>query len=564
MLMWAMSDRAIPRSFRFMEGFGVHTFRLVNADGESTFVKFHWKPKLGMQSVVWNEAVKINGADPDFHRRDLWDAIQAGDLPGVGARPPAVRRRLRRPVRVRRARRDEDHPRGARADPARRPARARPRRRQLLRRDRAGRVLHAEHRPRHRLHQRSAAPGPQLLVPRHPAEAARQPQLHAPARSTRRSARSRTFQQDGHMAIDEPDGARELRAELLGPRDGGPARIPERGSRRSRRPSGGRSGGSASETFADHYSQARQFYVSQTPVEQQHIADAFVFELSKVERPDIRARMVAQPAQRRRGPRRSRRRRARPRRAARPVDAGPATPVTDLPPSPALSILANGPDSFEGRKVGVLVTDGADAALARRRCSAAVAGGGRDRRADRAQGRRLHARATASDRGEAEDRRRTVGALRRSRDCSSRREGAPTLADDAGGDRLRGRRLRALQVHRIRGLRRAAARGCWRESGRGRARRRRRSRRCGRLRVERRGPARLVGAGARPSDVVRNRPRGQGARSTMKAFALNCTLKASPAPSSTDVLLDDIEKQLAPRRRPDPRAGRRPRRRGRA
>ena len=81
MIMWMMSDRAIPRSFRFMEGFGVHTFRLVNADGKSTFVKFHWKPKLGLQSVVWNEAVKINGADPDFHRRDLWNAIQSGDFP---------------------------------------------------------------------------------------------------------------------------------------------------------------------------------------------------------------------------------------------------------------------------------------------------------------------------------------------------------------------------------------------------------------------------------------------------------------------------------------------------
>src|SRR5918995_1556988 len=81
MVMWIMSDRTIPRSFRFMEGFGVHTFRFVNAEGKSTFVKFHWKPKLGMQSVVWNEAVKINGADPDFHRRDLWDAIQMGDYP---------------------------------------------------------------------------------------------------------------------------------------------------------------------------------------------------------------------------------------------------------------------------------------------------------------------------------------------------------------------------------------------------------------------------------------------------------------------------------------------------
>ncbi len=81
MLMWAMSDRAIPRSFRFMEGFGVHTFRFVNADGDSTFVKFHWKPRQGLQSVVWNEALKINGADPDFHRKDLYNAIDTGDLP---------------------------------------------------------------------------------------------------------------------------------------------------------------------------------------------------------------------------------------------------------------------------------------------------------------------------------------------------------------------------------------------------------------------------------------------------------------------------------------------------
>jgi hypothetical protein len=74
MALWIMSDRTIPRSFRFMEGFGVHTFRLVNAEGKSTFVKFHWKPKLGIQSVMWNEALKINGKDPDFHRRDMWDA----------------------------------------------------------------------------------------------------------------------------------------------------------------------------------------------------------------------------------------------------------------------------------------------------------------------------------------------------------------------------------------------------------------------------------------------------------------------------------------------------------
>ncbi|HWW59745.1 MAG TPA: catalase, partial [Thermoanaerobaculia bacterium] len=81
MIMWLMSDRAIPRSYRMMEGFGVHTFRLVNAAGQSHFVKFHWKPLLGLHSVVWDEAQKISGKDPDFHRRDLWDAIAGGDFP---------------------------------------------------------------------------------------------------------------------------------------------------------------------------------------------------------------------------------------------------------------------------------------------------------------------------------------------------------------------------------------------------------------------------------------------------------------------------------------------------
>ncbi|HEY5367044.1 MAG TPA: catalase [Casimicrobiaceae bacterium] len=80
-LMWVMSDRGIPRSFRMMQGFGVHTYRMVNARGESRFVKFHWKPKLGTHSLVWDEAVKIQGADSDFHRRDLWEAIEAGEYP---------------------------------------------------------------------------------------------------------------------------------------------------------------------------------------------------------------------------------------------------------------------------------------------------------------------------------------------------------------------------------------------------------------------------------------------------------------------------------------------------
>src|SRR5665647_136895 len=81
MLMWIMSDRALPRSLRMMEGFGVHAFRFINARGNSYFVKFHWKPKLGVHGLAWDEAQKIAGKDPDFHRRDLWEAIESGNFP---------------------------------------------------------------------------------------------------------------------------------------------------------------------------------------------------------------------------------------------------------------------------------------------------------------------------------------------------------------------------------------------------------------------------------------------------------------------------------------------------
>ncbi len=113
MLMWVMSDRAIPRSYRMMQGFGVHTFRLVNAEGESRFCKFHWEPVAGTHSLVWDEAVKINGADPDFHRRDLWEAIEAGDFPRVGARAAGLHRGGGRSLQLRRPRRDQARPRGA-------------------------------------------------------------------------------------------------------------------------------------------------------------------------------------------------------------------------------------------------------------------------------------------------------------------------------------------------------------------------------------------------------------------------------------------------------------------
>ena len=325
MLMWAMSDRAIPRSFRFMEGFGVHTFRLVNAAGRSTFVKFHWKPKLGLQSVVWNEAVKINGADPDFHRRDLWDAIQSGDFPEWELGLQVFDDDFADALRLRRPRPDQAHPRGGRADPARRPPRARPRRRQLLRRDRAGRVLHAEHRRRASTSRTTrccrAATSPTSTRSSSGSGARTSPTC----RSTRRSARSRRFQQDGHMATREPGQAARTTSRTRGRRRRRAARGRRRAaSSRSRPRRAGEKRRLRAESFADHYSQARQFYVSQTPVEQQHIADAFVFELSKVERLDIRERMVANLRNVDDGPRAAGRRPARPAAAARAQRAGRA------------------------------------------------------------------------------------------------------------------------------------------------------------------------------------------------------------------------------------------------
>jgi hypothetical protein len=147
--------------------FGIHTFRMIDSGGKSTFVKFHWNPKLGLQSVVWNEAVKINGADPDFHRRDLWDAIGLGDFPRMGIGAADLRRRVCRQVRVRRPRPDQTDSRRGTADPDRRSPGAGSPRRQLLRGDGAGRLLHAEHRPGHRFQQRPAASGPQLLLCQH-------------------------------------------------------------------------------------------------------------------------------------------------------------------------------------------------------------------------------------------------------------------------------------------------------------------------------------------------------------------------------------------------------------
>src|SRR2546423_3218198 len=360
LLMWILSARAIRRSFRLMEGFGLHTFRLVNAEGGSTFVKFHWKPKLGLQWVVWNEAVKISGADPDFHRRDLWDAITLGAFPewelGLQLFDDAFADRFAFDVL------DPTKIIPEEEVPVRRVGR--------LVLDRVVETFFAET-DQVAFCTQNIVPGidftnDPLLQGRNfsyldtqlkrlgspnfthlPVNAPKCPMAH--------------FQQDGHMAMANPVGRVNYEPNSWDPP--GPREDPVAGFRTypdGQRNEAGPKRRLRPESFADHYSQARQFLVSQTETERQHVIDAFVFELSKCDKVAIRTRMVA---------------------GLRNVDedlaqavadglglpglpdALPAArePVRDLPASPALSILANGPDSFAGRKIGILVTDGADA-----------------------------------------------------------------------------------------------------------------------------------------------------------------------------------------------------------
>ncbi|MBY5987536.1 catalase [Roseovarius atlanticus] len=354
MALWIMSDRTIPRSFRFMEGFGVHTFRLVNAEGTSRFVKFHWKPRLGMQSVLWDEAVKINGADPDFHRRDLWDAIQKGDYPQWDLGLQVF---------------DEDFADSFDFDvldatklipeelvPVRSVG--------TLTLNRMVDNFFAET-EQVAFQTGNIVPGidhsnDPLLQGRNfsyldtqlkrlggpnfnhiPVNAPKCPFAH--------------LQQDGHMAMHNPKGRVNYEPNSFGE---GPREDPDRGFTSYPAEEAGPKQRVRSETFADHYSQARQFYLSQTDVEKDHIADAFVFELSKVGRVSIRQRMVghlmgidddlAKTVADGLGL------------AEMPAPAAPARKVVETEPSPALSILANPPESFAGRKPGVLLTDGID------------------------------------------------------------------------------------------------------------------------------------------------------------------------------------------------------------
>jgi catalase len=361
MIMWVMSDRAIPRSFRFMEGFGVHTYRLVNAGGKSTFVKFHWKPKLGLQSVIWNEAVKINGADPDFHRRDLWNAIQTGDYPewelGLQLFDDKFADEFEFDVLDATKLITEEQV------PIRRVGR--------LVLDRCVDNFFAETEQvafcTNNIIQGVDFSNDPLLQGRNFSYLDTQVKrlggpnfTHIPINAPK--CPFHNFQQDGHMAMVNPMGRVNYEPNSWGGAKGGPRESHETGFRSFPAEEKGRTVRERSESFADHYSQARQFYISQTKVEQGHIAEALIFELSKVEKPVIRLRLVSHLPH------------IDPKLADRvakglglgnkPEPPPPAKqPLADLKPSKALSIALNGPKSFAGRKVGVLVTDGTDRML---------------------------------------------------------------------------------------------------------------------------------------------------------------------------------------------------------
>ncbi|TBZ97030.1 catalase [Rhizobium leguminosarum] len=358
MIMWVMSDRAIPRSFRFMEGFGVHTFRFVNAADESTFVKFHWKSKLGLQSVAWNEAVKINGADPDFHRRDLWQAIQSGNFPEWELCVQLFDQDFADTF-------DFDI-----LDPTKiipeEILPVKPIGRLVL--DRMPDNFFAETEQVAFMTQ-NVPPGidfsnDPLLQGRNFSYLDTQLKrlggpnfAHLPINAPKCPLHN--FQQDGHMAMRNPVGRVNYQPNSW---NQGPRESPVQGYRHFPAEEQGPKVRLRPESFADHYSQARQFYISQTPPEQRHIAAALIFELSKVETPVIRERMVshlmnidetlASKVGHALGFK------------SMPKPADAAMPTRqDLEPSPALSIIERGPKRFEGRKLGILVSDGTDAAV---------------------------------------------------------------------------------------------------------------------------------------------------------------------------------------------------------
>lgn len=362
MQFWAMSDRGIPRSLRMVEGFGIHTFQLVNDKGESHFAKFHWKPKLGVQSTLWDEAVKLQGADNDFHRKDLYMSIASGQYPewNLGIQVFDAEFANAQPYDVLDATKlipEEDVPV------------------QIIGRmvlDRNPDNLFAE--------TEQVAFCPSHIVPG--IDFSDDPLLQGRLFSYLDTQKSRlgtanfhqlpinqpkspvnNFQRDGMMQMNVPKGRANYEPNSLNEvnEPTGPRVCPFAGFRTTSVPTGPRETGpklrSRDERFADHHSQARMYWKSLTKAEQTHCVGGFVFELSQVSLPHVPPRIVANL------------RNVDEEMAARvatglgidlPEKAPVAKQPIDMKPSPAVSIHRNTKPTIEGRRIGILVTDDSD------------------------------------------------------------------------------------------------------------------------------------------------------------------------------------------------------------
>jgi len=363
MIMWAMSDRGIPRSLRMIEGFGVHTFRLVNAAGKSSFVKFHWKPVLGLQSTCWDEAVKIAGADNDYHRRDLFEAIDSGDFPAwdLGIQIFDEAFAAKQPYDVLDATKlipEEDIP-------------VRIIGRMTLNRNVDNFFAETE----------QVAFLPTNVPPG--IDFSNDPLLQGRLFSYLDTQKSRlgttnfhqipinaprcpfgNFQRDGMMQTMVPTGRANYEPNSLADHgeEGGPRESDQGFSTvaiNDERNDGNEKLRIRSDTFADHYSQARLFYRSQTDIEQAHLRSALVFELSKVTIDAVRTRVLANL------------RNVDEDMVARvadglaidlPAASKPAKPPVDMKVSDALSIVKQGDVPMTGRKIGLLFDEGSDKA----------------------------------------------------------------------------------------------------------------------------------------------------------------------------------------------------------
>ncbi len=291
MIMWVMSDRAIPRSYRMMEGFGVHTFRLIDAQGVSRFVKFHWKPLLGVHSVLWDEAQKISGKDADFHRRDLWEAIETGGFPEWELGIQVVEEQ------------DEHKFDFDLLDPTKIiPEEVVPVQRiGKLTLDRNPDNFFAEteqvaFHPGHIVPGIDFSSDPLLqgrLFSYTDTQLSRlgSPNFHE-IPINRPVAPLHNYQRDGHMRQTINQGRVSYEPNSLGggcPMQakadwGGFVSYAEKIDAHKVR--------ARSESFFDHYTQARLFYISQSPTEQTHIVDALRFELGMVKTRHVRERML--------------------------------------------------------------------------------------------------------------------------------------------------------------------------------------------------------------------------------------------------------------------------------